>query len=146
MAKKSKSLFFITNEDGCFIPLSHALNADGYFRKRWFNSKKDEMEMFHRFIWRAHNGDIPEGYEINHLCGCRACSNVKHMECISGTEHAIKTNQQRYAERQKQMISLIQEGKTVKEMMEITGESKNTVYQYRSRYNKGKLAIQQHVK
>jgi hypothetical protein len=88
----TKPLIFVTTEDGCYIPLSHRLNADGYFRKRWH----DGLEMFHRFIWKAKRGDIPEGYEINHLCGCRSCANIEHLECIDGTEHAIKTNKERY--------------------------------------------------
>jgi hypothetical protein len=62
---KDKPLVFITTEDGCFIPLSHRLNPDGYFRKRFGK----ELEMFHRLIWRANKGEIPIGYEINHLCG-----------------------------------------------------------------------------
>lgn len=52
--------------------------------------------MFHRIIWKMHKGSIPEGHEINHLCHNRACSNVDHMECIEGTEHAIKSNQERW--------------------------------------------------
>ena len=136
----TKAIQFVTLDSGCYIPLSHRLNADGYFRKRW----KDELEMFHRFIWRAHHGDIPEGHEINHLCGCRSCANVKHMECITGTEHTIKTNQDRYVERQQLIVSLIEAGKTVEEMMKITGRDRNSIYSYRSRYNKGKLPIQKH--
>lgn len=134
----TKALRFVKMGDGCYVPLSHKLNRDGYFRKRW----KDSLEMFHRFIWRAKKGEIPEGYEINHLCGCRACANVDHMECIPGEEHTIKTNEERYVDRQRKMVNLIEQGKTAAEMMSITGESKNTVYQYRSRYNKGKLPIQ----
>ena len=134
----SRSLKFVETESGCYVPLSHRLNQDGYFRKRW----KKEAEMFHRFIWRAKKGEIPEGHEINHLCGCRSCANVEHMECITGEEHAIKTNKERYVDRQLQMIKLIEQGKTASEMMEITGESQNTVYQYRSRYNKRKLPMQ----
>lgn len=137
MKHQARPLRFIENEDGCYIPLSHALNHDGYFRKRWGT----EMEMFHRFVWRATYGDIPEGYEINHLCGCRACSNIKHLECIPGKEHTVKTNEERYVDRQNMMIRLIEEGKTAKEMMEITGDSRDAVYQYRSRYNKGKLPV-----
>lgn len=82
---------FVEFDGGCLIPLNKRLNADGYYRKRW----KDGFEMFHRFLWRATNGPIPEDHEINHLCGNRACQNVKHMECITGTEHAIKTNTER---------------------------------------------------
>lgn len=90
---KPSAIVFVTTEHGCMIPTNKRLNADGYFRKRWV----DGIEMFHRFIWKARKGEIPEGFEINHLCGNRACQNVDHMECISGTEHAVKTNKERYA-------------------------------------------------
>lgn len=90
----NKPLIFVTTEEGCYIPLSHRLNSDGYFRKRWGG----DLEMFHRFVWKAHNGDIPDDYEINHLCGNRACQNIQHLECIHGKEHAVKTNQERYSD------------------------------------------------
>lgn len=90
---KARAIVFETTDSGCMIPTNMKLNQDGYFRKLW----SDGPEMFHRFIWKARKGDIPEGYEINHLCGNRACQNVEHMECIHGSEHAIKTNKERYA-------------------------------------------------
>lgn len=90
---KREPIKFIELESGCFIPMNKRLNKDGYFRKRW----ADGIEMFHRFIWKARRGPIPEGYEINHLCRNRACQNVDHMECIPGLEHTIKTNIERYA-------------------------------------------------
>jgi hypothetical protein len=97
-----KPIRFVELEGGCFIPLNKKLNKDGYFRKRW----ADGIEMFHRFIWRAKNGPIPEEYEINHLCGVRSCQNVQHMECIPGQEHAVITNKTRYAEDQKEAFKL----------------------------------------
>jgi len=53
--------------------------------------------MFHRTIWRLHGGDIPEGYEINHLCSNRACCNINHLECIPRGQHLEETNKARYA-------------------------------------------------
>jgi len=91
---KHSAIRFVRFENDCMVPLNKKLNADGYYRKRWGDNS---FEMFHRFVWRAHNGPIPDGYEINHLCGNRACQNVKHMECIPGDEHAIKTNEERYS-------------------------------------------------
>lgn len=140
--RNTRPIRFVKNDDGCYLPLSHKLNKDGYFRKRW--GSDGQVEMFHRFIWRAHNGEIPEGYEINHLCGCRACSNVEHLECIPGTEHTIKTNRERYVGQQQKMIELIKQGKSVDEMVSLTGRSRDSIYQYRSRYNKGKLPVQTH--
>ena len=97
---KARSIRFETTNSGCYVPANMKLNPDGYFRKAWFLDHVKQVEMFHRFIWRAKNGEIPEGYEINHLCKNRACQNVDHMECIDGKEHTIKTNQERYADEQ----------------------------------------------
>ncbi len=60
------------------------------------------MEMFHRTVWRLHNGDIPAGFEVDHLCRNRACCNVAHLQCIPGDQHAIKTNETRYAARKEE--------------------------------------------
>ena len=94
---KSIAIKFVEFEGGCMIPLSHSLNGDGYFRKGWH----DGMEMFHRFIFRAVNNmeSIPEGYEINHKCRNRACCNPDHLEVLERTEHLIKTNKERYKDR-----------------------------------------------
>ncbi len=86
---------FVTLECGCFVCVSHKLNPDGYLRKRWV----DVFEMFHRFIFRAHNEEIPEGYEIDHMCNNRACCNKDHLRAIPGDEHTRHTNQTRYLER-----------------------------------------------
>ena len=91
-----KVLRFVEFDGGCFVPLSHKLNQDGYFRKGWSEGDK---EMFHRFIWRAHHGDIPEGYEIDHMCRNRACCNVKHLQVLDRTTHLVKTNKERYKDR-----------------------------------------------
>lgn len=99
MRHQATPLVFITTSSGCFVPLSHKLNPDGYFRKVWGTSAGKVYEMFHRFIWRAHHGDIPDGHEIDHTCKTRACCNVNHLRCIPGTQHAIETNETRYAAR-----------------------------------------------
>jgi hypothetical protein len=85
---RSVAIRFVTFDNGCMVPLNMKLQAEGYFHKRF----KDGHEMFHRFIWRAHNGPIPAGHEINHMCGNRACQNVRHLECISNEEHRSKTS------------------------------------------------------
>ena len=92
MTHRGEPLLFRTLPTGCYIVVNKKVNKDGYFRKRW----ADSFEMFHRFIWRAHYGDIPKGYEINHKCNNRGCCNIEHLECISRKEHLILTNQLRY--------------------------------------------------
>lgn len=94
----AKTLFIVTNDNGCHIPLSHKFNADGYFRKRWGSNRGEDsvMEMFHRFIYRAHHGDIPEGYDVDHICRCRPCCNPQHLRALEATEHTIHTNKTRW--------------------------------------------------
>ena len=94
---RARPLFFITTEDGCMVPLSHKLNADGYFRKAWGNPRKNDrvVEMFHRTVYRMHFGKIPEGYEVDHPCGLRCCCNPAHLKALDGSEHASKSNRER---------------------------------------------------
>lgn len=94
----AKKLILVSDENGCITPTSHKLNKDGYFRK---NIGNNTWVMYHRYMWELHNGQIPEGYEINHKCGNRACCNTDHLELLEGSEHAILTNQERYADRRK---------------------------------------------
>lgn len=82
-------------ETGCITPSSHALNQDGYFRKR----VDGKLVMYHRHIWESLKGSIPEGYEVDHMCRNRACCNIHHLQILSSKAHKIKTNQERYAPR-----------------------------------------------
>lgn len=96
--RQHRSMFFITTDEGCHVCLSHKLNQDGYLRKAWGSSRKPEereIEMFHRFIYRAHKGEIPEGYEVDHMCRNRACCNPDHLQALDGSEHASLTNRTR---------------------------------------------------
>ena len=82
-------------DDGCIIPTQHKLNKDGYFRRnmKWKGVKR--LYMFHRIVWEATYGNIPEGFEVDHRCHNRACCNIKHLQCIDGSEHAILSNKER---------------------------------------------------
>jgi len=93
---KRRPLKFIELDTGCYVCVSHKTNPDGYLR---WNSGDRHLHLFHRVIWQEANGPIPDGYEINHMCGNRSCQNLRHLECISGTAHTIKTNQNRYVKR-----------------------------------------------
>lgn len=101
----AKPLKAIITEGGCFVPVSHSLNHDGYFRKRYESSRKSKksLEMFHRTMWKHFNGEIPEGYEIDHKCKNRACFNVAHLQCIDGSLHASLSNIERGKLRNKQL-------------------------------------------
>lgn len=100
---RGKPLKLKTLDNGCIIPISHRLNADGYFRcrdPRYKGKGRAPLIMYHRYVWECEHGKIPEGYEIDHLCHNRACCNIKHLQCIKGEEHTINHNKTRYKERE----------------------------------------------
>jgi hypothetical protein len=37
----------------------------------------------HRIIYERHKGPIPDGLEIDHLCGNKACVNPDHLEIVT---------------------------------------------------------------
>lgn len=115
---------FQTTKDGCIVCTSHKHNKDGYLRI--YHGNKNVMH--HRFVWELRKGVIPTGHEINHLCGNRACQNVEHLECISGVEHTIKTNIERYSTRTKLVRELLTQGKSVKEIVQVTNLSSSAIY------------------
>ena len=99
---RGKPLILQKTETGCIVPLSHKLNQDGYFRYRdpRFEGKgRSPLIMYHRYVWEETYGEIPKGYEIDHLCHNRACCNIDHLQCIKVNTHKVKHNTTRYKDR-----------------------------------------------
>lgn len=63
---------------GCIL-WNRATDSSGYgeFRKNGQNYKA------HRAAWVEAQGEIPDGYVIDHLCHTKACINVKHLRCVT---------------------------------------------------------------
>jgi len=69
------------------------LNENGYANLRdddWRTVKA------HRISFREHKGEIPEGYEIDHLCRNRACSNPDHLEAVTHMENVQRSTIRQY--------------------------------------------------
>lgn len=85
------------DDNGCHRVINRKPNDDGYIRV-WDNKDK-RLVMLHRKVYEDYNGKIPEGFEIDHVCRIRDCCNPDHLIALNGTEHTIKGNKLRYAER-----------------------------------------------
>jgi hypothetical protein len=81
----------------CIVPDAGHINKDGYVRTPNKNRKfGGRLVMLHRLEWEKAFGSIPDGYEVNHKCGNRACSNLNHLEILTREDHLVMTNRNRY--------------------------------------------------
>lgn len=93
-----RKLVFKTTDTGCIICTSHSMNGDGYFRISDYRVKIEghkPMVMHHRLVWEEVHGPIKPGYEIDHKCRNRGCQNIEHLQLLTRSEHATKTNKER---------------------------------------------------
>lgn len=88
----TKAMRFAELDGGCFVCVSHAIRPDGYLRKEWRVLGNKVVEYFHVFIWKAHNGKIPDGCEIDHICHNRSCCNPHHLQAIPISRNRAKKN------------------------------------------------------
>lgn len=79
----------------CIVCISHVHNADGYLRVRNRTNLGPRLIMYHRMTYEATHGPIPAGYEIDHICRNRGCQNINHLQLLTRSEHATKTNTER---------------------------------------------------
>lgn len=57
------------------------------------------FRVMHRVLWEdAHNGPVPEGLQLDHLCRNRLCCNPEHLEPVTNAEN---TTRQDHANRMK---------------------------------------------
>lgn len=69
-------------EDGCWEWVG-ALDYGGYA----VFQLNDETLRAHRWWYDYHNGPIPAGYQVHHVCRNPRCVNLGHLEALSPVEH-----------------------------------------------------------
>lgn len=115
----------------CIICVSHRPNQDGYIRI-WVGSNNiPPQEMLHRTMWKQVHGEIPDGYEVDHICRERKCCNVKHLQLLTISEHKTKTNLERYADRTRLIKLAIEAGEIVKDIAHKYGVTTHTITRYK---------------
>jgi hypothetical protein len=74
MKRTNKGKPIVVEADGeCTVCTSHTPNKDGYIRLYAGKGAIPRTQFLHRSVWVGYNGDIPEGFEIDHTCRNRRC-------------------------------------------------------------------------
>lgn len=78
---------FITEPNsGCWLWIG-AIKNNGYGNFAYGN----KFLLAHRFAYMALVGDIPNGYEIDHLCRVRCCINPDHLEAVTTRVNVLRS-------------------------------------------------------
>jgi len=77
-------------DDGCWVWTGRKVRGYGHIGE---GAKRKRV---HRWYWEQLNGPVPEGLELDHLCGNKLCVNPDHLEPVTHAE-----NMHRYARRRK---------------------------------------------
>lgn len=136
-SNKARHVVIEIDDNNCYNVISHALNADGYFRKLFTIDGKRVLKMYHRFVWERSGKVIPEGYEIDHICRNRKCCNPDHLQLLSISDHKVKTNKERYSDRIQKVIEAIEEGLSNKEIIKMYNVDAHYVNRHRRNLKNG---------
>src|SRR3990167_10296571 len=72
---------FKINDNGCWI-WQNAKNRLGYGA----TNDKGKHVLAHRYFYEQKYGNVPDGFELDHLCKNRICVNPEHLEVVSHIE------------------------------------------------------------
>ena len=70
-------------------------NGVGYCRVWWREPgeprEKNNTKLAHRVSWWIHNGEIPDGLVVDHMCRNRRCIEITHLRLLTNEENSALT-------------------------------------------------------
>jgi len=64
---------------------SNRAHQYGYFNPTTSNDGKKRVA--HVWLWEQHNGPVPDGLELDHLCRIKLCVRPEHLEPVTHAEN-----------------------------------------------------------
>lgn len=73
-----------TKHDGAISYRAHKRDNRTY---KYIRTAKAEWELYHRYLWKQHYGEIPKGHIIRFIDGDTMNTTIENLECISRAEN-----------------------------------------------------------
>lgn len=89
-------------------------DTSGYLRVRLYKDGRPKWFSVHRLIWETFNGEIPEGYEINHISEDKTDCSLNNMNLLT---HCQNIN---YGTRNKRVSVAMTNGKLSDPVLQLT--------------------------
>ena len=83
---------------GCWLRTSY-VSCYGYGIYSRTHEGRRRNYLVHRISYVYHNGAIPEGLEIDHLCRVRNCCNPAHLEAVTHEENLRRAHLREFCHR-----------------------------------------------
>lgn len=77
---------FDIDEAGCWIS-RYSTGSHGYSQIGWQAGGKTITRLGHRVAYEFHNGPIPDGLTVDHICRQRRCINPDHLQLLTNEEN-----------------------------------------------------------
>lgn len=71
---------------------TYSIGTHGYGQVGWWENGRSRVTTAHRAAWTYHNGPIPEGMTIDHICRNRKCVNPSHLQLLTNLQNAISNS------------------------------------------------------
>lgn len=94
--KTAKSGIQIFEENAIYvgdcIVWAGELTRYGYGKLKTNTGSHTKSIAAHKFAWELHNGPVPYGLELDHVCRNKACVNHGHLEPVSHLENVRRAS------------------------------------------------------
>lgn len=81
------------DDNGCWLWQGHV--SGGYGVARSGAEGGHRLDLVHRLVYLDTVGDIPDGYEVDHLCRVTRCCNPGHLEAVPPEENRRRADEAR---------------------------------------------------
>lgn len=79
----------IFNKDGSIKKLN--INPKGYYTSNFYYNRRLNCHLAHTVVWRGLMGDIPPGYEVDHIDNNRLNNKLSNLQLLTKSQNNQKS-------------------------------------------------------